>query len=266
MVSISSCNPSINLFAQEPCALLERRNEMLPSNNTRKPARQLCSLILAFVGLIGAATLLLGPARLVSAQGVAPNWSYAGSLSTARAGHTATLLQNGKVLVAGGIASSIFFSRIISNSAELYDPTTGGWSTTGNLNSARAYHTAALLANGKVLILGGLDGNGYSLNSAELYEPATGTWSYAGATTGTPPPPACGPYCTATLLPNGQVLFAGGSDGDGTPFSSAYLYDPATGILSSTGDLNVARYDHTATLLLNGKVLVAGGGIDGFPH
>lgn len=188
------------------------------------------------VSLLSTALLvcLLGPVRLASAQGAAPNWSYTGNLKTARVDHTATLLPNGKVLVTGGSL----------NSPELYDPATGSWSVTGNLNTAGGGGGAAtLLTNGKVLVSAGL-------NSAELYEPATGTWSITGNrnTSG---------GGTATLLSDGKVLVAGGYNNGA--LNRAEIYDPVTETWSITANLNTARVDHTATLLRNGKVLVAGG-------
>src|SRR5437016_9284036 len=177
MVSISSCDPFANQFAQEFCALLERRNEMFTSNNIQNNTRHYVVLILALVGLISAATLVLCPARPASAQAAA-SWTYTGNLNTSRYGHTATLLQNGKVLVFG--SSELPAPK----SAELYDPTSGTWSITGSLNMALSGRTATLLPNGKVLVAGGvgLDNSGFpgSFNSAELYDPATGTWSVTG--------------------------------------------------------------------------------------
>ena len=200
------------------------------------------SKFLALAGLISVVTLVLGPARLASAQEVGPRWSYTGNLNTARNRHTATLLQNGKVLVAGSYNESSDYSAL--NSAELYDPATGTWSITGNLNRVGG-DTATLLQNGKGLVVGA---GGYGSNGAELYDPATGTWSSTGnlniARYG----------YTATLLPNGKVLVAGGDNG-----SSAELYDPAAGTWSITGSLNTARLYPTATLLSDGKVLLAGG-------
>ncbi len=192
--------------------------------------------------------------RPASAQAAA-SWSYTGNLNTDRAYHTATLLPNGKVLVAGGW-SSVNFAPL-STAAELYDPPTGTWSITGNLNTARLSHTATLLPNGKVLVAGG-----YNDSSAELYDPATGTWSSTGSLNIARASIARASH-TATLLPNGRVLVAGGADAcfdDGcSATNSAELYDSATGTWTSTGSLNTGRISHTATLLANGKVLAVGG-------
>ena len=184
-------------------------------------------------------------APLCAASGVG-TFSLVGSLTTGRENHTATLLANGKVLVAGG--GSI--SSIALQSAELYDPATGTWTTTGSLNAARQYHTATLLANGKVLVAGGQ----YStkLSSAELYDPATGAWTVTGDLI-----TARGNH-TATLLKNGTVLVVGGVDAT-SPLLSAEVYDPATESWTATGSLAAAREFDTATLLANGNVLIAAG-------
>ncbi len=169
-----------------------------------------------------------------------------GSMNTARMWHTATLLQNGKVLVAGGN------NRIGTlASAELYDPATGTWSTTGSPAIGRSDHTATLLPNGKVLVVGGATDN----TSAELYDPTTGRWSTTGRTVATHR------EHTATLLRDGTVLVAGGDDFDRGPPSNrvAELYDPATGTWRQTGS-TISVGQQTATLLPSGKVLVAGGG------
>ena len=139
------------------------------------------------------------------------------------------------------------------DTVELYDPDTGVWSFTGNLNFAVESHTATLLQNGKVLIVGG-SGENFSFNGAELYDPDTGKWSSVGIVGGN-----IERYDhTATLLPDGRVLIVGGVRSSIRP-EPAQLYDPDTGAWSSTGDLNTARFNHTATLLPDGKVLVAGG-------
>ena len=175
--------------------------------------------------------LLLLTAGLVLVQpcaGQSGTWTATGSLATARDDHTATLLPNGKVLVAGGYDGSGTLA-----SAELYDPASGTWTATGSLATARYRHTATLLPNGKVLVAGGSDNSG-ALASAELYDPASGTWTATGSL-------ATARDChTATLLPNGKVLVAGGFDGSGS-LASAELYDPASGTWTATGSLATAR-------------------------
>ena len=222
---------------------------MRRSNNIQNHARHRVGLILAIAGLMSAATLLLGTARVATAQTVYPSWSYTGSLNTGRERGTATLLPNGKVLAAGGSSD---------NSAELYDPATGIWTPTGNLKEARILPTAALLPNGKVLIAGGFNNCSTSrcvtLNSAELYDPVTGMWTSTGSLN------TARFVHTMTVLSDGRVLVAGGWDfAVNSNFNTAELYNPATGTWSHTGNLNTARAVHTATLLPSGKVLVAGG-------
>src|SRR6266568_5878394 len=181
------------------------------------------------------------------ATGVDNPWSPAPSMATARADHTATLLGNGEVLLAGGQGPG----GVALASCELYDPTTNTWSPAASMAQARFSHTATLLGNGKVLVVGGrADSTG--LASAELYDPATNTWWSAGSMT------TARDDHTATLLGNGEVLVAGGFDNN-TDVASAELYDPATNTWSSAGSMATARDSHTATLLGSGKVLVAGG-------
>lgn len=174
-----------------------------------------------------------------------------GTLNTARYSHTATQLPDGKVLIAGGNTT-----ESASASAERYDPVAGTFTATGSLLQGRSEHTATLLPNGKVLIVGGwamFPGALWTTGSAELYDPATGTFTATGSMAATRR------GHTATLLPNGQVLVAGGTSGP-TPLATAELYDPEAGVFTGTGGtMGTARAQHTATLLPNGKVLIAGG-------
>jgi N-acetylneuraminic acid mutarotase len=133
----------------------------------------------------------------------AGTWTVTGSLRTGRYFHTATLLPSGKVLVVGGFGG-VGFSGSYLRSAELYDPALGSWTATGSLGTERAFHTATLLASGKVLVAGG-QRDFRSLRSAELYDPESGTWTRTSGNL------SVGRYDhTATLLPSGEVLVAGG--------------------------------------------------------
>jgi hypothetical protein len=202
---------------------------------------------------------------------------------TVRAYDTATLLQDGRVLIAGGatgIGTGLDGSApTLLGTAELYDPATGTYAPTGSMVHARAYHTATLLQDGRVLIQGGggsEEASGGvptvdSMAAPEMYDPATGTFSALAATTSIPMV-----WSTATLLQDGRVLIAGGitlaepdpdatadPDGDGSPdgvpTAHAELFDPATGTFTPTGDMTMARVWHTATPLDDGRVLMVGG-------
>ena len=178
-------------------------------------------------------------------------FSATGSMTVARLFHTATLLGSGKVLLAGGMNDGGLGSLSEGPgapvvTAELYDPATGTFATTGNMTAGMANHTATLLPNGKVLLVGG--------GNAQLYDAATGTF----ATTGTTPPLRYGH--AAALLPSGQVLLTGGEiAGYESSLVSAELYDPKLGSFSPTGSMTLARYRPTATLLPSGQVLIVGG-------
>jgi hypothetical protein len=186
----------------------------------------------------------------------AQNFTLTGGMNIARLSHSATLLNNGKVLIVGGYNEATFGLA----PAELYDPATRTFTITGSLNIGRAYHTATLLNNGMVLITGGENQNPSPSNfptSAELYNPATGTFTLTGSMS-TPRV-----YHTATLLDDGTVLIAGGFGFDTFPaLASAEIYNPVTGTFTLTGSLNTPRGEHTATLLNNGIVLIAGGNND----
>ncbi|MET0405945.1 MAG: kelch repeat-containing protein [Cystobacter sp.] len=182
-------------------------------------------------------------------------WSATGSLAQARGFHTLTVLENGRVLVAGGSIHPDHnaVGDTLLPGAELYDPATGTWTSTGSLNTGRGWHTATLLPGGRVLVVGGVGANVALSATAELYDPVTGTWSITGAMK------APRRWHTATLLPNGEVLVAGGYHQQTGIQFAAERYNPATGTWSETVPMHVDRYRHTATLLGDGTVLVVGG-------
>jgi hypothetical protein len=180
-------------------------------------------------------------------------FTQTGSMAVGRFLHTATQLQNGKVLIVGGALTST--SNPVAT-AEIYDPATGTFTMTGAMATAREQHTATLLTDGRVLIVGGgspVSGSSglQATATAEVYDPSTGSFSVTGSMA------EARAFHTATLLPNGTVLVAGG----GVENSTAEIYDPATGSFSTTGGMEIGRSGHTATLLPNGSVLVAGGGL-----
>jgi hypothetical protein len=198
------------------------------------------STISASSGAIsGSTTLTVVPGSFISTS----------SLLTGRYSHTATLLNNGRVLITGGSNASNSGGGALA-SAELYDPTIGAFTAAGNLTTPRYLHSATLLSNGLVLVVGG---QYPSLASAELYNPTTGVFAATGSLSTTR-----GSH-TATLLNNGLVLIAGGQDSGSNWLSSAELYNPATGAFTVTGSMSVPRANHTATLLNNGMVLISGG-------
>ncbi|MGB7068152.1 MAG: kelch repeat-containing protein [Pyrinomonadaceae bacterium] len=183
-------------------------------------------------------------------------WSATASMSVPRSSHAATLLRNGKVLVTGGFDQRICFPDCVApvyESAEIYDPQTGIWSSAGNMSTARYAQTATRLRNGDVLVAGGLDQADAALSSAEIYDIKTGTWqSTANMLT------ARG-FFTEVRLHNGKVLVAGGLGSGGVAVAAAELYNPKTGTWKATGAMSTERFNHTAASLHGGRVLVAGG-------
>jgi hypothetical protein len=206
-------------------------------------------LLSLVVGLIGFLGLL---SRTASAQ--TGTWEPTGSMTTSRIFFSATLLLDGKVLVAGGRKTR--FGDPLAR-AELYDPNTGTWTGTGSMTSARDSHSATLLLDGKVLVAGGADSNS-DIASAELYDPSTGTWTPTGSMSD----PRSGHMATLiTVSPlSGSVLVAGGTQGNAA-LASAELYDPSTGSWSDTTSMTTARFWETPSpvTLSNGSVLVVGG-------
>lgn len=184
-----------------------------------------------------------------------------GNLSTSRYQHTATALDSGQILVVGGINCPSSAPCTYLNSAELYNPNTGSFASTGAMATARSA-PSVLLNSGKVLTAGGYtcdsSGNCSSLSSAEIYDPIAGTFSSAGTMT------VARSGQTMTPLPNGTVLIAGGencaSATSCSVLSSAELYDPiARTFTATTNNMNSARFGASAVLLNEGMVLIVGG-------
>src|SRR3989442_841749 len=177
-------------------------------------------------------------------------WRTVATLNQARAGHTATLLINGTVLIAGGKDAA---GQALA-SAELYDPATGHYTQLPASLPAPVWgHTATLLSDGSVLIAGGAGDGGLPVVAAQLFDPATATFTAVGSMT-TPRG-----HHTATLLRDGRMLVAGGTDGLNA-LATLEVYDPATRTFSlAPSTLLAPRQDHTATLLNDGRLLVVGG-------
>ena len=173
-----------------------------------------------------------------------------GSMVMPRRRHTATLLSNGKVLVAGG-NQTVTTTNMPVLVSELYDPATGSWSTSGSMATARGGHTATRLPNGKVLVVGGNSG---AAMTAELYDPGTGVWSPAGTLPG-----SNRSGHQAVLLSSGKVLVSGGSTETELHTAFTALYEPATGAWSSTASMQNGRSGHSLTRLKDGRVLAVGG-------
>ena len=185
----------------------------------------------------------------------AGTWTPTGSLITGRANFQMVLLQNGNVLAAGGTVSGG-----LTATAEIYNYTTGQWTATGNLVNGREDFQAVLLLNGNVLAAGGRSrvvnsvGNLQSLASAEIYNFTTGTWALTGAL-------ANGRYYfQMVLLPNGNVLAAGGAPNTlAFATASAEVFSPAMSTWTTTGSLATARIQFQMVLLPTGIVIAAGG-------
>jgi len=178
-------------------------------------------------------------------------WTAGASLNTARSTHRAALLPDGEIIVVGGAISG----TVSTATTEIYNPTGNSWTAGPSMSVGRSVHRTTLLPGGRLLVTGGTTYDGSQttyLDSAELLDYNLGSWSVVTATT------TARANATTTLLTNGKVLIAGGSN-SGTTLNTAELYDPATQTFSPGGTLNTARRNHTATLLQNGKVLVAGG-------
>ncbi|WP_170131026.1 kelch-like protein [Deinococcus yavapaiensis] len=218
-----------------------------------------------------------GGGRLASAELFNPATStftaISATMSVARTNAVSTRLSNGKVLITGGYVSSGFSlscgtTTSTTTTAELYDPSTNTFTSLNGMTTDRANHTSTLLSNGRVLIAGGTDSysnrcswSGSAVSSAEIFDPSSNTFTSIASMSGARNRP------TATLLNNGKVLLAGGTNfwncSGCSSWSSerfdAEIFDPTTQTFVTFLYLQNYRANHTATLLANGKVLLAGG-------
>src|SRR5262245_6635920 len=192
--------------------------------------------------------LVLGKPCILTAQSVG-SFTTTGNMTVSRSSHTATLLHDGRVLIAGGFAQA---SLGTASSAELFDPSTETFIGTGSMTTARRGHTATLLPDGRVLLAGGYDSSG-PLASAELFDPST------EAFTPTAEMASAQSWHTATLLRSGKVLIAGGFSGY-PALATPQLYDPVSGNFtedgSQPGTLYGCEWCASAALLPDGKVLL----------
>jgi hypothetical protein len=248
-----------NDFAYSPSSDTSERKNILKTNPTSEcgffnprvlRAFALCSASV-FLALLSS-SLLVPKASAQTVSGA--SFTAAGTMTSPRVAQTATLLGNGKVLMTGGTIAEF----TMTNTAELFDPASGTFTSLfpNHMFSARAAHTATLLPSGKVLIAGGFnyETSNRTLTTAELFDPATGTF------TSLPSMTTDRRYHTATLLPNGKVLIAGGYRDTEVATHTAEIFDPATETFTPLASTMIlGRGDHTATLLPNGKVLIVGG-------
>jgi hypothetical protein len=189
-------------------------------------------------------------------------WTWVGSMTAARSAHTATLLPDGRVLLVAG--STAAYPDVSLSSAEVYDPASGAFRTIAPLSIVRHEHSATLLPDGRVLVIGGYNDNQGWLSSAEIYDPAAGQWGI------TQPIFAHGIYHTATLLPDGRVLVmagtiqsgSAGQSGSGGPDDRVEIFDPMTDRWQPAAPHEDTESNQTATLLPDGRVLIAGGAAD----
>ena len=200
-------------------------------------------------------------ASLASAELYDPKkgrWTLTGSMNAGRTAFTATLLQNGEVLVAGGTDYEVTCYA----TAELYNPSTGQWTLTGSMTQPRCLHSATLLPDGEVLVSGGVNGiystnNTATVSGAEIYNPETGNWTATGSLN------VSRAEAATLLLDDGEVLSTGGYNNTGnnaqsTDLTSAELYDPSTHAWTFTSSVSgTVGLPDAPALLTNGDMLIA---------
>ncbi len=245
----------------------ERSQSQFPNINPKLITLQ--NGIILSVGSLGLVDGVYVPAQLYNPKN--QTWESTGSMiDPVRNNHTATLLQNGQVLVTGGYGGSVLANAYHLASSTVYNPQTNTWEQTGSLRDNRSSHTSTLLKDGSVLVVGGR-GNGFSdsgidftrpygLASVERFDPKKGEWRLAS------PLNQARVGHTATILANGNVLVTGGTQFDSSStiqraraLSSVEIYDPQTNTWRYSTNMHTKRAGHTATALADGRVLVVGG-------
>ncbi|WP_413575488.1 Kelch repeat-containing protein [Bdellovibrio sp. HCB290] len=214
------------------------------------------SILVLFLGILSGCTLDLKFYEFEQLPSLSTPGVYSSQASRSlypnsrRVRNTATTLADGRILVVGGTYQNAPNPALAS--VEVFNTLTSRWSNGPQLTESRSHHTATLLANGKVLVVGGRSDLTFRA-TAELYDSNTNSWSSANSMS------VARASHTATLLQDGRVLVAGGQTGNVTYTASLEIYDPATNSWSAAGSLPVARARHAAVLFPNGKVLIVGG-------
>lgn len=199
-----------------------------------------------------ALALLALPGVASVAAGAPGEFAFtAGQMNVARAHAAVVKMADGRVLVAGGYAAGLATSDTATPTAEIYDPSTGTFTPTGSMSTPRGVTKGVLLANGKVLVVGGQTHTGGPWNSGEIYDPASGTFSPAANTMN-----GGRVWPLALRLSGGQVLVGFGCCSGVT---TADLFDQGTNAFTPTGNPTADSVPGTMTALADGRVLVTGG-------
>jgi len=189
------------------------------------------------------------------------NWTSTGSMNVGRGEFANVVLNDGRVLVVGGITELSESGAAIA-SAEIYDPVSGTWTLTGSMSTAREDPTAVRLLDGRVLVAGGDSSEDVPrFTSAEIFDPHTGQWTATGdMTAGRSEAEYAG-----VLLRDGRVLIPGGHTAFETPVATADLYNPKTGTWSPAGSMSVPRAGHSAIVLNSNRGVLVMGGLNSPP-
>jgi len=179
-------------------------------------------------------------------------------MNVGRGEFATVVLNDGRVLAVGGV-TTVGTVTIPLASAEIYDPRTGIWTSTGSMGTPRNDLALVVLRDGRVLAAGGeMDAQGDRSTSAEIFDPRTEKWTPTGPMT----TPRSEAEHASVLLPDGRVLVPGGYTANGTPTATSDLYDPRTGngTWTASGSMSVVRAGHSAIVLRGNRgVLVMGG-------